>query len=170
MVMQDQAGIALVAALSMTVSFGGVMTKVDITAGDPWQERLAVLFCLSMYLSGLFSTLGVLSSTFKYLRLNVTPDKLVFDFLHRIESNEAAWMHNAWVWTRYGLNSLCFSVSISIYIHFGSVAFAVSIALAALYLYTALGLVNMLEKEWQLTTEPEGVENRLLPTLERTGT
>ena len=161
MVMQDQAGIALIAALSMTVSFGGVMTKIDSTSHeqDRLHEVLAILFCLGMYTSGLFSTLGVLSSTFKYLRLNVTPDHLIFEFLHRIESEQYSWMHNAWVWTRYGLNSLCLCVSISIYFHYGLLAFSVCVVLAALYLLVAVGLVDMLEKGWQDTTKPgDGAE------------
>ena len=166
MIMQDQAGIALIAALSMTVAFGAVLSH-DATAGDDARRSFSIrtsaqlAFAVSMFTSGLFSTLGVLSSTFKYLRLNVTTDERVFDFLHMIESGNDAWMHNAWVWTRYGLNTLCFSVSLGIFLGYGLVGFALCLALACVYLHVTARVVDRLETGWQAATTSSGEQHAL---------
>ena len=162
MIMQDQAGIALIAALSMTVAFGAVLSHDTTTSNEQSRNYYSVrsiaqlTFAVSMFTSGLFSTLGVLSSTFKYLRLNVTTDERVFDFLHMIEKGSDAWMHNAWVWTRYGLNSLCFSVSLGIFLGYGLVGFVLCLTLACGYLYVTARMLDRLEKGWQAATTSSG--------------
>lgn len=147
----DQTGIAIIAALYMTVAFGGILSppKKLSQASSDIEKRLVIAYFLCMFLAGLFSSMAVITSTFKYLRINLVHESAAFKLVHVMETRRCAWIHNSWVFAKRGVSMLCIACCIGIYLQCDVWTFIACLCFLVAFLVAYWWLCKIMEDSWQ---------------------
>ena len=120
-----------------------------------WCTFTHFIYTICMYAAGLFASLGVITSTYKYLRLNVTTDDKLFELQFAMETTRFT---NGWTYTLLSLTLLCWAGPL--YILSRSIAAGiVCFFLFLLFCIVLQFVIYHIERAWENETARKSTSN-----------